>query len=234
MVVNLLHNFFQLVMLEIKRFVNSPVPSNTYLVSKENTHSCIVVDPGSKEEPELMTYIKEKGLIVDYILLTHEHFDHCWGVNELIEKTEAKVICTQSCKDKVMQPSNYFNKFYFNSEEEYSVNRVDSVVEDLEYTMDWNGTNIRFIETKGHSPGGMCISIEKTLFTGDTLLLNTKPVLMKRLGSSKVDYKESVTRIFDEYPNNTIVYPGHGDSFLLNDALPFFESFFNEIVSICK
>lgn len=221
-------------MLEIKRFVNSPVPSNTYLVSTENTHSCIVIDPGSKEEPELMEYINENGLKVDYILLTHEHFDHCWGVNELIEKTVAKVVCMQNCKDKVIQPSNYFNKFYFNSEEEYSVNRVDIVVESLEYALNWNGIQIRFIETKGHSPGGMCISIENTLFTGDTLLLNTKPVLMKRLGSSKVDYKESVMRVFDVFPDNTIVYPGHGDSFLLKDALPFFESFFNEIVSICK
>ena len=221
-------------MIEVKRFVNSPVPSNTYLVSIENTRSCIVIDPGSKEEPELMANINEKGLNVDYILLTHEHFDHCWGVNELIEKTEAKVVCMQNCKDKVLKPSNYFNKFYFNSEEEYSVNRVDNVVEDLDYVLNWNGTNIRFIETKGHSPGGMCISVENTLFTGDTLLLNTKPVLMKRLGSSKVDYKESVMHLFTVFLEDTVVYPGHGDTFLLKEALSYYESFFNEIISIYK
>lgn len=215
-------------MLEIKRFVNSPVPSNTYLISNENTHSCIVVDPGSKEEPELMAYINEKGLKVDYILLTHEHFDHCWGVNELIVKTDAKVVCTQNCKDKVLQPSNYFNKFYFNSEEEYSVNRVDYVVEDLKYALNWNGTKILFIETKGHSPGGMCISIENALFTGDTLLLNTKPVLMKRLGSSKVDFQASITKLFSTFSECIRVYPGHGDSFYLIDALPYFEEYFGE------
>ena len=178
-----------------------------------------------------MAYINEKGLTVDYILLTHEHFDHCWGVNELIEKTETKVVCMQNCKDKVIQPSNYFNKFYFNSEEEYSVNRVDIVVEDLEYALNWNGTNIRFIETKGHSPGGMCISIENILFTGDTLLLNTKPVLMKRLGSSKVDYKESVMRVFAIFPANTIVYPGHGESFCLKEAYSFYGDYFGTNMS---
>lgn len=213
-------------MLEIKRFVNSPVSSNTYLISNENTYSCIVIDPGSKEEPELMEYINEKGLSVDYILLTHEHFDHCWGVNGLIDKTEAKVVCTQNCKDKVLQPSNYFNKFYFNSEEEYSVKRVDIVVEDLEYVLDWNGINIGFIETQGHSPGGMCINIDNALFTGDTLLLNTKPVLMKRLGSSKVDFQASIFKLFSTYSEYTIVYPGHGDSFCLKDALPYFEDYF--------
>ena len=213
-------------MIEVKRFVNSPVPSNTYLVSIENTRSCIVIDPGSKNELELMAYINEKGLKVDYILLTHEHFDHCWGVNELIEKTEAKVVCTQNCKDKVIQPSNYFNKFYFNSEEKYAVNRVDIVVEDLEYALNWNGTNIRFVETKGHSPGGMCISIENSLFTGDTLLLNTKPVLMKRLGSSKEDYLASLSKIFSTFSESTRVYPGHGESFILEEMKTFCEGYF--------
>ena len=215
-------------MLEIKRFINSPVPSNTYLIKVEGTSSCIVIDPGSKEAPELMAYIIEKGLTVNYIILTHEHFDHCWGVNKLLEKTEAKVVCMQNCKDKVIQPSNYFNKFYFNSEEEYSVNRVDIVAEDLEYALNWNGTNIRFIETKGHSPGGMCISIENSLFTGDTLLLNTKPVLLKRLGSSKVDYKESVMRIFSSFRDTTKIYPGHGEIFLLKEALPYYNFFFGK------
>ena len=213
-------------MLEIKRFVNSPVPSNTYLVSTENAPSCIVIDPGSEEESELMAFINENGLTVDYIFLTHEHFDHCWGVNKLTEKAEAKVVCTQNCKDKVIQPSNYFNKFYFNSEEEYSVNRVDYVVEDLDCVLNWNGTNIRFIETKGHSPGGMCINIENTLFTGDTLLLNTKPVLMKRLGSSKEDYLASLSKIFSTFSESTRVYPGHGESFILEEMKTFCEGYF--------
>jgi beta-lactamase superfamily II metal-dependent hydrolase len=120
-----------------------------------------------------MAYINEKGLNVDYILLTHEHFDHCWGVNELIEKTEAKVVCMQNCKDKVLQPSNYFNKFYFNSEEEYSVNRVDIVVEDLEYALDWNGTNIRFIETKGYAENDESV-VAKNLLAYFSFLTGTK------------------------------------------------------------
>lgn len=215
-------------MLEINRFINSPVPSNTYLISMENMSSCIVIDPGSKEEHELMAYIRKKGFSVDYIILTHEHFDHCWGVNELIEKTEAKVVCTQNCKGKVILPSNYFNKFYFNSEEEYSVNRVDIIVEDLGYVLNWNGVNIRFVESKGHSPGGMCISIENTLFTGDTLLLNTKPVLMKRLGSSNVDYKESILKIFSTYADDTLICPGHGSQFKLQEARLYYENYLEE------
>lgn len=215
-------------MLEIRRFINNPVPSNTYLISIKNTSSCIVIDPGTKDEQELIEYINGNGLTVDYILLTHEHFDHCWGVNKLIEKTVAKVVCTQNCKDKVIQPSNYFNKFYFDSEEGYAVNRVDIVVEDLDYNLSWNGVNIRFLVTMGHSLGGMCISIENYLFTGDSLLLNTKPVLMKRLGSSKFDYKKNVMRIFSSFQDTTKVYPGHGKKFLLIEALPYYNDYFRK------
>jgi glyoxylase-like metal-dependent hydrolase (beta-lactamase superfamily II) len=213
--------------LEIKRFVNSPVPSNTYLISIENKSSCIVIDPGSKEEPELMAYIKEKGHSVDYIILTHEHFDHCWGVNELIEKTGAKVVCSQKCKDRVLRPSNYFNKFYFDSEEEYCVNKVDIVVDEIGYSLNWDNVNIHFIETMGHSPGSMCISIENTLFTGDTIMLNTKPVLMKRLGSSNVDYKKSVISIFSSFSDETMIYPGHGEPFELLATKHYYERYFN-------
>lgn len=217
-------------MLAIKQFVNSPVPSNTYLISIENTSSCIVIDPGSKEEADLLSYIREKGLTVEYIILTHEHFDHCWGVNELIEKTGAKVVCSHNCADKVKQPSNYFNKFYFNSEEEYCVNRVDLTIEDLGNVLKWHGVDINFMETKGHSPGSMCINIRNVLFTGDTLLLNTKPVLLKRLGSSKVDYEESVARIFSSFPGEMTVFPGHGEKFRLLESVSFYNDYFGRKV----
>ena len=210
------------------RFINSPVPSNTYLISIENTFSCIVIDPGSKEETELMAYIREKCLTVEYIILTHEHFDHCWGVNELIEKTGAKVVCSNNCAKNVKQPLNYFNKFYFNSKEEYGVNRVDMTIEELRYVLKWHGVSISFMEIKGHLPGSMCISMGNALFTGDTLLLNTKPVLLKRLGSSKTDYKESVSKIFSSFSGNTLVYPGHGEQFYLIDACQYFDEYFGE------
>lgn len=214
---------------ELKRFINSPVPSNTYLLSK-STSSCIIIDPGTKDETDILAYVHEKNLRIDYIILTHEHFDHCWGVNHLIESSGAKVVCTRKCAEVVGKPSNYFNKFYFNSEETYSVDRVDIMVEDIGYKMEWEGVELSFIKTKGHSPNSMCISVEGVLFTGDTLLLNTKPVLMKRMGSSKEDLKISIETIFHKFEPETIVYPGHGDSFRLCDAKAYYECFFGSSI----
>lgn len=214
--------------IKIKQFINIPVPSNTFLVSKEDTDSCIIIDPGSKDESELLSFLLENGLNVDYIILTHEHFDHCWGVNQLLEKTEARVICTKSCAEKVCEPTNYFNKFYFDSDETYAVNRVDAAIEDLGYEIDWQREKISFIETKGHSPYGMCISIKDKLFTGDTLLLNTKPVQLKRNGASNSHLKDSLMRIYSSFSADTMVYPGHGNPFLLHESLAFYEKYFGE------
>lgn len=214
--------------IRITWFKNKPVPSNVFLVKKEDTDSCIVIDPGSKDESELVSYILGNELYVDYIILTHEHFDHCWGVNQLLEKTEARVICTKNCAEKVCKPTNYFNKFYFDSDETYAVDRVDATIEDLGYVLDWQGEKISFIETKGHSPCGMCISIRNKLFTGDTLLLNTKPVQLKRNGASNVDFKESLIRIFSSYPPDTMVYPGHGNPFRLHESQAFYETYFSD------
>ena len=53
--------------IQVKRFVNTPVPSVTYLLVNIESGHCIVIDPGSKEEPELRDYIQEQGLKLDAI-----------------------------------------------------------------------------------------------------------------------------------------------------------------------
>jgi hypothetical protein len=66
------------------------------------------------------------------------------------------------------------------------------------------------------------------------LLLNTKPVLMKRLGSSKIDYKESIIHVFIVFPVDTIVCPGHGESFLLKEAISFYEDYLGTNFSLLR
>jgi len=67
----------------------------------------------------------------------------------------------------------------------------------------------------GHSLGSICLELEGRLFTGDTIM-QSKPYINKRNGS-KVLFFESVKMINDSYPKDTLVYPGHGEIFLLKD-----------------
>lgn len=214
--------------INVCQFDNVPVPSNTYLLIDSVGKHCIVIDPGSKEQANVSDYIVSKGLILEYIILTHEHFDHCWGVDYLMESFRAKVVATRLCAEWVHTPMNYFNQLYYNSDEMYQIKQVDIIVEDIGWKLMWGDVPIVFISTPGHTNKGMCIEIGGCLFTGDTILYRTKPFLKKRYGASKADLKNSIANIYHSYSGDTKVFPGHGDPFLLKETEEFYNQYFND------
>ena len=210
----------------VERFVNTPVPSNTYLLVYGNRG--IVIDPGSREQADVRDYIQAHGLSLDYIILTHEHFDHCWGVNYLLELfPDAQLVATQRCAEWVQMPFNYFNQLYYDSYEMYQIGKVDLIAEDLDWKLLWGDVPLVFIDTPGHSDKGMCIEVGGCLFTGDTILYRVRPLLKKRYGASKKELKLSIEKIYRSYPGETRVYPGHGEPFMLKDTEDFYNQYFN-------
>ena len=179
--------------------------------------NCIVIDPGSKDQKDICNYIRDQKLNLDYIILTHEHFDHCWGVNTLLEEFNTKVVATTLCADWVLTPMNYFNMLYYNSDEMYSVKRVDVLAEDVGWKINWRGGPVELIDAKGHTNRSMCVYIGGALFSGDTMIYNTKPFLKKKYGASLEDLRLTIGNIYDTFDEDTIVYAGHGEPFRLGD-----------------
>lgn len=173
-------------------------------------------------------YIFSHSLVLDYILLTHEHFDHCWGVNSLMDYFPAKIVATRLCAEWVQTPMNYFNKLYFDSDKMFSIPKVEIIAEDIDWKLKWQNETIRLVEAKGHTNRGMFISIGNALFSGDTMIYNTKPFLKKKYGASVDDLKKTIDRIYGSFNGETLVYPGHGEPFRLKDMKEFFEIYFNE------
>ena len=86
-------------MIHVERFINELMTSNCYLVVDEESEHCVCIDPASEKSEREIAYIKNNGILLDYIILTHEHTDHTWGVNALLERfPSAKVICSERCK----------------------------------------------------------------------------------------------------------------------------------------
>ena len=81
-------------MIEIFRFRTQPLDSNCYVIKDSSSKSAVVIDPGHPRTSALK-FIEENGLNVEYILLTHRHFDHVLGTSELARKTGAKVAIHQ-------------------------------------------------------------------------------------------------------------------------------------------
>lgn len=204
-------------MLRIERFVNQLMSSNCYLVVDEDTKHCFCIDPASEKSEREIEYIEQNGLTLDYIILTHEHTDHTWGVNALKGRFfETKVICSEVCKQNLVKEFQaYFLLYYDNPDYQYNVCKVDETTEELDNRLIWQGREIKFVPTPGHSLGSICIDLEGQLFTGDAIM-QSKPYINKRNGSKELFF-ESVRKIIETYTAETLIYPGHGEVFRLKD-----------------
>lgn len=203
-------------MIKVERFVNELMSSNCYLLVDEASMHCVCIDPGSEKSLREINYIEKNGLTLDYIILSHEHTDHTWGCNALVEKFGSRVVCSEVCKQNLVNEFQaYFLLYYDNPDYHYTVCNVDNTTEELGGILDWQGHSFKFVYTPGHSMGSVCILVEGMLFTGDTVM-QAKPYINKRNGS-KEKFEESIAMILNMFDGNQTIYPGHGDVFRLRD-----------------
>ena len=202
-------------MLCVKTFVNKPVTSNCYvLFDKEESSDCIIVDPGSKSEADLIEFIDREGLHPLYIILTHEHFDHCWGVNELVQRYNIPIICSQLCTEAIKHEKRNCSVFYDNKEA-FVINSETVSIESIGYILGFGDHLLRFVYTPGHSDASISFTIDSFLFTGDTLIKDERTVTKLPTGSVN-KLRESLNILSSLKWKGYCVYPGHGKSFLLD------------------
>ncbi len=198
----------------VKTFVLGQLQTNCYLI-EENRH-CLLLDPADDSQ-FLADYINDQHLSLDTIILTHGHFDHCLAVSDLKLIYAAPVAA--SSKDnflvqKISQSANYWQK---------SNQQITSFIPDIDLskikTLSFSDHTISIISTPGHTPGSLSLYFNdlNILFSGDTLFSDG-------FGRTDLSYSQptkmsqSIKKL-NSLPKNTLVYPGHGHSFLLADLL---------------
>jgi hydroxyacylglutathione hydrolase len=197
--------------LKLKRIINEPIHSNSYIIWQIGQKSSIIIDPGSFHNKGIKSFLKLKQLKAEYIILTHEHFDHCAGVNDLIGFTGCNLVCSRITAVGIKNSKNNLSR-YFEEIDEFQILYDPQIVKDGE-TLTLCNIQFQFYETPGHSPGSTCIKVGKNLFSGDTLLDKTASPL-KLPGGNKDEYKKSISQIKSILSSDEFtVKPGHGNSF---------------------
>jgi len=136
--------------LYFKQFSVGYMQNFAYLIGDKKTKECVMVDP-AWDVDAILKEAKADGMKVVAGILTHTHFDHCNGVEQLVEKTGVKIYVHENEAKYIKEIKNHLVET-----KEGSTLKIGSV-------------EMTFLHTPGHTEGSQCILVEGKLVSGDTL-----------------------------------------------------------------
>lgn len=183
------------------------VSTNCYFIVNVSNNETVIVDPADNSAA-IESVVLENGLKPQAVLLTHGHFDHIMAAKQVRENYTIPVIACDKEKD-VIENSSYNLSSSFGGS---IILEADNYVKDGSI-LDIAGFSIKVIHTPGHTEGSACyyFSSEDVLISGDTLFCESVGRSDFPTGSSSQIIR-SVKEKLMVLPDETIVYPGHGDS----------------------
>ena len=179
-----------------------PIENNNYLIIDEESKEAALIDCSFMDDSILLE-LKKQNATLKYVLLTHGHFDHIGGLNDL--PSNVKVLMHVGDKEWIEQVNTYLPMVGMPS---MDVPKIDEYINDNEIIKLGN-LEIKVIHTPGHTQGGICYYVEGNLFSGDTIFKES--VGRCDLPGGNFDQiVESIEQKIFTLPKDTIIYPGHG------------------------
>ena len=185
----------------LKQMQVGPMENFIYFVGDKDTGEVAVIDP-AWDVKFLQDEAKKNNLSIKAALVTHGHFDHTNGVEDLLKTLDIPVYINEKEAD--------FFKFNWGAE---NVKRTKSGDK-----LKIGNIEIQFVHTPGHTPGSQCFLVSNNLVSGDTLFIN---------GCGRCDLPGGdVDQMFDtiynklmKMPDSTIIFPGHNYADKKHDEL---------------
>ena len=157
----------------------------TYLVACERDRVAVLIDPVRNYIERYLAMLAYLQLKLQAVIDTHTHADHRTGCFELGDLTGATVLMHRNAPAP----------------------RVDRHVSDGD-TLVLGTLTLRFLATPGHTPDGISILVDGTVFTGDTLLIRGTGRADFAGGDPGAQYDSIVDKLFT-LPDRTVVLPAH-------------------------
>lgn len=182
--------------MKVKVLCVGPIGTNCYILEDEETRLAAVIDPGD-EADKILKALREDGVTVEYILLTHGHYDHTTAVPDLHKALpQAKIYIHRA------DANGAGNQLF----------PLAGQVEGLRYYDEGDelklGTlTIQVLHTPGHSKGSVTLKVADVLFCGDTLFAGSCG-RTDFAGGSYAEIMDSLKRL-GELEGDFYVCPGH-------------------------
>ena len=184
----------------INRIVVGPLQTNCYIVS--NGKDAFIVDPG--DDPEtIKKFIQDKKLKVKFIINTHSHIDHIKADCEL----GFPIYIHESGALALEDPEKNYSTFMLGG---FKACKPARVLRDKDRVR-LGDLDIEVMHTPGHSAGGICLKVDKVVFTGDTLFRDG----MGRTDLPDGSHEEIISSIKNRLlclDDSVKIYPGHGEA----------------------
>ena len=179
--------------IKIDRLELAPFGTNSYVLTCRKSGESVLVDvPGEVER--ILEALEDKH--PRYILITHDHFDHVGALSEV--KSALDVPVAAHAADARHLPI-HANILLQEGDE-----------------MSFGAIRLKVLHTPGHTPGSVCFLVGNYLIAGDTLFPGG-PGKTK----SPADFRriiESISQKILVLPEDTQVYPGHGEATTVREA----------------
>ncbi len=203
--------------IRIGRMVLGVCQTNTYFVYREGCKEAICIDPADKGE-QIFDALERNGFQIKAVFLTHGHFDHIWGCEGLLKAANEKAaergdepVKLYACEAERELLNDSGKNVSAQVHRPYTCD-ADVYVKDGE-TIEVAGMTCKLIATPGHTEGGCCYYFEeaKLLVSGDTLFQESVGRTDLPTGSMSTLVRSIKEKLL-VLPEETEVYPGHGES----------------------
>lgn len=200
--------------MQIIRHINSFHTSNSYILTRKNRPECWIIDPGDSDF--IIGWLAANNKSMQGILVTHSHYDHIYGICELIKMEKevsvyASVDCIEGMQSAKLNLSEYLEMPYVVKNARFKV------VKDEDTLSLWDGVDLIVRYTPGHNTESMSFVVGQNLFTGDALLPGVR-VFTKFSGGNRLISQQTIKKIITDFPTEQVIWPGHGNSCRLGEC----------------
>lgn len=181
-----------------------PIMANCYILGCEETKEAAVIDPGGDPE-RILQILNRLGLTVKLIINTHGHFDHVGANKQLKSATGAPILIHEGDAPMLSHLRSSAASFGLSVEDSPTADQMPADGD----TLTFGRITLKVIHVPGHSPGGIALQAEDSVFVGDTLFSGS--IGRTDLpGGNFDDLIASVRTKLFTLPDDTQVLCGHG------------------------